>query len=193
MAESNPIRVFAAIPATQAIHDLVAVKQQLLKGLLPVGSVKWVAPQHCHLTLRFYGNIAQNEIASLSQALKQTCLGFKSFSICTDLLGCFPDWNRPRVFWLGLNGDMRSLKTVQERVASKTGSWGDHRETHDFSPHLTLGRVKEGHSLFHVPLSEITNLPVEPAAWEVKGVSLFQSTLTPQGPQYQTLDSVSFL
>ena len=59
-------------------------------------------------------------------------------------LGAFPNSRNPKVIWVGMPGDQGNLLQFQEQLEDALAHVGFAKEKRSFSPHLTLGRVKEG-------------------------------------------------
>ena len=97
-------RAFIAIELPADVKDLIAANIERLKGLVP-REVKWVDPRIAHLTLAFLGNVSDNRLPALSRIVD--CVGgaCPPFSIKAGPLGAFPNDRRPRVIWLGLEGE----------------------------------------------------------------------------------------
>ena len=56
----------------------------------------------------------------------------------------FPNPRRPRVLWVGLEGDLNALAGLQAAVEQAVTGLGYAAEERPFSPHITLGRVRRG-------------------------------------------------
>src|SRR5439155_23969207 len=94
--------------------------------------------------LQSLGPVPRATLAGLTAALNRASEGIASFRLALAGIGCFPDAKRPRVVWIGMNGDLGSLRRLQSQIERETQSLGDHRESRDFQPHLRIGRVKDG-------------------------------------------------
>ncbi len=155
--------------------------------------VRWLKPDQLHLTLKFFGNVGSDQLPELSNALRCACQGVTAFRLAIGGLGCFPSLQRPSVIWLGVSGDVDILDTLQKEIDLATKAFGDHSEFREFSPHLTIGRVKAaGREARQVGLA-IGNAPAgEIGSWDVPEVELIQSTLSPEGSTYRPLANVPF-
>ena len=147
-------------------------------------------PEGIHLTLKFLGGIAPPMVEKVTQALEEACRGVKPFDLVLSHTGAFPNAERPRVLWVGLSGDLGSLAELQTRVESRMQRLGFPAETRRFSPHVTLGRVRDntrtperrriGEAFDRI---EVEDVP----SWRVETVNLMQSTLMPTGAVYTAL------
>ena len=116
----DTIRAFIAInPCEELVAKLDAL-QRKLDADLPPRAVRWVLPQHIHLTLKFLGNVDAQQLAALREAFAQACAGMAPFELGAARVGCFPNRARPRVIWIGLDGDLNALRELQRRIDAAT-------------------------------------------------------------------------
>jgi 2'-5' RNA ligase len=134
------IRAFIAItPPTTLQQTVAAVRQVFQRLALPW---RWVNPEQIHLTLRFLGNVPEESVPSLLQAIEQAAQGQAAFTLRAKALGCFPHAARPRVLWVGLDDPGRALGRLNERLTAALTPLGFPPEDRPFHPHLTLARVQ---------------------------------------------------
>ena len=178
-------RAFIAIELPPDVKDLIAANIERLKGLVPRG-VKWVDPRIAHLTLAFLGNVPDSRLPVLSRivdCVSGTCL---PFSVKTGPLGAFPNERRPRVIWLGLEGDIRRLSAMHCRLQDELESGGFPTEKRPFKPHVTLGRAR-GKGVIAIEEGAL-NLPGSSGLeFPVRELVLMSSVLTPRGPIHTPL------
>ena len=141
--------------------------------------MRWVPVGNIHLTLKFFGNVPEDEIEALAEAaplqLQVTCAG------------AFPSPQAPRVVWLGLGGDVLPLTQLFYRLEKAFAALGYPPEGRAFNPHLTLGRVKSPANRDKLARMLEKMPPVDWPPFEVKELILFQSVLSPQGSKYTPL------
>ena len=81
------IRAFIAItPPTTLQQTMAEVRQVFQRLSLPW---RWVTPDHIHLTLRFLGNMPDESVTSLLQAMEQAAQGQTAFPLCARLWDAF--------------------------------------------------------------------------------------------------------
>jgi 2'-5' RNA ligase len=180
------------VSISSAAKSALANVIQRLAGQLPTG-VRWVDPAGMHLTLKFLGDVEPGLVDGIIEAISRPAAGASPFSIHLSGLGMFPNERRPRVLWAGVRGGLDALQQLQERVEETMSSLGFPRERRPFSPHLTLGRVREPVSsgLLRRISSAVTSTSLEPTEpWLVDSVHLMRSTLSPGGARYSALASV---
>ena len=187
---ADHIRAFIALPLEPVLAAEIKKVQQRLNS--PGGAVRWISPEHLHLTLRFLGNVATDRLDDLTLALRRTCARTVPFQLALEGAGCFPSTKSPRVVWIGIRGDLEPLRKLQEQIAQETKNFGDHGDERAFQPHFTIGRVKasglEGRKAGQT--IEFATVP-KLGDWTVHHVLLVQSELSPDGARYTTLAAVA--
>ena len=178
-------RTFIAIEIPDKVKALIASHVERLKGLVPQG-VKWVDPQTCHLTLAFLGNVPNDRLPSLSRIVDAVAADSPPLHLKTGLLGAFPNPYRPRVLWLGLEGDMQLLAHTQSRLQDALEASGFPRERRAFKPHITLGRARRK-GLIPLPETALNGQAEDALAFEVRDIVLMSSILAPSGPIHTPL------
>jgi len=186
------IRSFIAIELTAEVRESLS---SLMDRLKPERhpQVKWVAADSVHLTLKFLGNIYPDQVAGITQAISSAARGVSPFELKVDGLGAFPNSQQPRVIWVSVTGDTRKLKLLHREIDGALSYLGFPREKRAFTPHLTLGRMKDqASSRDKANIGKLVTATefAGGAAMQVKEISLMQSTLTPSGPIYSRLESI---
>jgi 2'-5' RNA ligase len=178
------MRLFIALPLPREIEEelgkIIFVLKQ--KG----GRVKWVAPKNIHLTVKFLGEVENDKVEDIKKAVTTIAGKYPIIKGRINQLGGFPNLSRPRVIWVGLEGEIERIMALVEEVEAAMERLGFAREEKKFSPHITLGRIKESYGI-----GDLVNLlkshQTAPMELALDNLVLFQSTLTPQGPIYKSL------
>jgi 2'-5' RNA ligase len=179
------IRAFLAIELPDALRPGLAQVQEELKR--SHADVRWVPVGNIHLTLKFFGNVPDDEIDALAQAAREAAAQAAPLQLQATSAGAFPSPNAPRVVWLGLGGDMVPLTQLFYRLEKAFAALGYPPEGRAFNPHLTLGRVKSPANREKLARLLEKTPPVDWPPFEVKELILFQSVLSPQGSKYTRL------
>ena len=79
-------------------------------------------------------------VAQVSRVVR----GSRAFTLSLDGVGVFPGGAEPRVLWVGVDGDLPSLLEVQRGIEEVLAGLGHAREGREFSPHLTVARLRRG-------------------------------------------------
>ena len=187
--------------ADEVIRSFIAIELpgemvKQLKGFqadlkLPGGhAAKWVDPGSMHLTLKFLGNV---EVKRLTAVKDETAIAVglsRRFHLFTGRTGFFPDHRRPRVFWLGLEGNVEALVTLHKSIDEAMSKLGYARENRPFTAHLTLARLREeSSSNDRTDFARTVQARVfePPCNIEVNSVALMRSQLTARGAIYTRL------
>ena len=186
MTDDKTIRAFLAIdPPDEVIREIGAVQGRLRK--LIEGDIRWVRPEGIHLTLKFFGDIFAADVANIAAAAEKAVEKEKPFSLSIGGAGVFPDPRRPRVLWLGMNGDVERLLAFQKGLDQSLHEIGFPREERPFRPHLTLGRIKTPRGLIGLARALEKGEEYTAGRFVASGLSLLQSELTPRGAIYKQL------
>lgn len=174
--------------------DLPAfVKEELAKiqaGLMAPGLLaKWADPNSIHLTLKFLGGIGQEQLSAIKEALVAAASYSAPFNIKLSRPGVFPSLSRPRVLWVGIEDDSGALKELQQQIDERLKGLGFEPEEREYSPHLTLARIKEvrGKGELQRAIGSVALSPLEPIM--VNHFNLMRSDLRPSGAVYTVLES----
>ena len=185
------IRAFIAIELPNAIGAALSSVQGKL-GVERHPYVKRVDPGGIHLTLKFLGNIDTDKVSPITEAIARAAQGVSPFRLELGDLGAFPNPRRPNVIWVAVTGELDKLASLQKGIDHYLIPLGFTPESRSFTPHLTLGRLRERASAGErqrIGESLITVKP-EGISFEVGKVSLMRSALTPAGAIYSCLSSI---
>lgn len=164
-----------------------------LSGRIAPGIVRWVRPDGIHLTLKFLGEVSTGSLTQLTDVLERVSSSHAPLDVYIGGLGCFPNMRRPRVIWVGVEEASGQLAALQQALDGQFERIGYRREGRPFSPHLTLGRVREGAAVDAVQEAGRI-VALEPATdlsqVHVTAVCLFRSDLRPSGAIYTRLAEV---
>ena len=187
-------RAFIAIALNKTLYKELAVLQQKLKA--SNADVKWVAPENIHITLKFLGNITDEQIETVKDALKKSCAQFKSYDTSLKGIGAFPDFLSPRVIWVGMDEGSKQTSLICDSIEENLAKAGFPKEERKFSAHLTLGRVRpsagsgQGSFKNKQKLAEVIEKEKSFYSSEklsVQEIILFKSTLTGSGSIYEPI------
>ena len=188
---SDRLRAFLAVSLDAQVKSALADIASQVRGRGEgAGGVALVQPDSIHLTLKFLGDISQAQVDAVASAVTAAVSGIPELSLTLGRTGVFPSTRSPRVLWVGLQGDLDGLADLQQSVEQATAGLGFARERRRFSPHLTIGRVRNG------ARPKQTRRAIEgllaakvPAAvrLDVRSVDLVRSILRPSGAIYEKL------
>jgi len=166
LEDQVPQRLFAGIPVPDSARDRIAAQLPASLPGRPVPKINW------HFTLRFLGDTESSSRDAFVSALQAITLG-TPFEIRFDVLGAFPDPRKARILWLGVDEGQKRITALAAKVESAARAAGFPPETREYTPHLTLARLRPSASITHLIA---TAKPVS-AAMIVNEVVLYRSEL----------------
>ncbi len=182
------MRTFIAIEIPDEIKkEMITVQEQLKKAGV---DASWTRAEGMHMTLKFLGEVPETKITEIISNLQTAAEGIGRFRIEVKGVGTFPNPKNARVVWIGLAGDIEKLTRLQVAVENAMVLLGMAREERKFTPHLTLGRIRNIRSRdrWIKTLEEIKDISLP--GFEVTSVSLMQSELKPAGAVYAEMGRV---
>lgn len=176
------MRAFFCIELEESTKDgLEGVIQALRRDKLwRAARASWVKRENLHVTMKFLGEIAPERVEELRLAAELACEGLRPFLLELNMLGAFPNPERPRVIWVGCSAPPQEIISLYQRLERELDPLGFPPEGKGYTPHVTLGRVKD------VVRTGGTLGKVEPFRFvtEARGLTLMESRLDPGGAIY---------
>lgn len=151
--------------------------------------VKLVEPQNIHITLKFLGDVQEDNIEEIEQIMKDSVKEIEPFTLKLSGTGVFPNQNYIRVVWIGIK-DSEIIETISRSIDERLSQLDFKREKRGFSAHLTIGRVKTAKNKQLLLKAIERYKDFEFSTQEVNSIKLKKSDLTPKGPIYTTLREV---
>ena len=191
-------RLFLAVPIPGEVRERIS---QVIQRLEPEGwPMRWIDPDNAHMTLHFLGDTPPEEAAILRLALPAVVAEHAAFDLRTAGLGVFPKLKRPRVLWLGLYGPAHRLEALFNDLGDTLAEMQFPIEERPFSPHITLGRVRNADNAPIRDLPEKLRRAIDEMAAEgladpkdglpvpIDEVLLIRSHLERTGARYEIID-----
>ena len=194
------IRSFLAVELTDSLrHELGRLQDHLRqrwgKDLGRDVRLSWVRPDSIHLTLKFLGDIDEQSVPRIQQAVEEIARVHRPVSIPLVRLGAFPRTQQPRVLWVGASeewekgGEAGRLQALHQDIEQSCRVLDFAAEERPLSPHVTLARIKEGERRMGQVLatSGVMDKPVTLAPLLIESIVLMKSVLQPTGSVYTKL------
>jgi RNA 2',3'-cyclic 3'-phosphodiesterase len=180
-------RLFIAIH----INNSESLLEHLNKAKLCLGAerIKWVEPENLHLTLTFLGDTDEQFIPKINSSLQSTATRYNQFTLKLHSLGVFKNLTNPSVLWMGIEAE-KTIFDIKKELDIKLIELGLPVESRVFKPHLTIGRIKNisDRKNLHLLLENMKNRFVSKHL--ISELILFESKLTPEGPNYKVINKV---
>lgn len=153
------------------------IKEEIVKiqNKLPEFKGKKTEYENLHLTLKFLGEVNEENLSKIENKLKQIKLG--SFEAEINSIGMFSD----RIVWVRI----RNCEELQKEIDEKLKTLFEKEER--FMGHLTIARIKEIKNRKKF-LEEIKKIRIPKIEFNVKKFNLKKSKLTRNGPIYEDIE-----
>ena len=180
------MRIFLAVFPPPEVQDTAF---SVIESLRTRGDgVSWVKRDNLHFTMRFLGEIGEDGAGRVTEAAREAAAATAAFGATLGEPGAFPTARRPRVLWLGLGRGAAELVGLAKRLEAALARGGFEPEAREFSPHLTIGRVREPGPDWTAALRGAA--PVAgPREFRVQNLAVVQSQLNPRGSIYTVLEN----
>jgi RNA 2',3'-cyclic 3'-phosphodiesterase len=178
-------RLFIAVDVDEIARARIAHVSAEVREALGRVTASWVRPDRLHLTLYFCGDADAVVEQRVRDALAEP-FGEAPFNLTFSGVGFFPERGSPRVVWLGAGEGRDVLRRVQHLIVQRIERHGAPRESREsFSPHLTLGRLRE--SVPRAKIAHLRHIQASAGPSLIDRVTLYESRLSPKGPTYVPL------
>src|SRR5258708_15374124 len=182
------MRLFVALEIPSSVRENLADLLTSLRAVSP--QTRWVRPENLHVTLKFIGEVPQENLAGIQSALagvrsdQPVILDFRG-------LGFFPNEKHPRVFWAGIEASP-NFKILAAEIEQATEKLGISHERRPFSPHLTLARFEPPRLPEQLRASIQEHSARDFGSLRTNQFQLIESKLKSSGAEYTTVESFPF-
>jgi len=184
------IRCFIALEVPLVVQTALG---DIIRQLKKSGAdVKWVDPSNIHMTMKFLGDIPEADVLRVGLSLNTLKGKFKAIDSGLGGLGAFPSLDRPKVIWAGLSQGADEIKEIHCEVEKLTIDIVQEEKGREFSPHLTLGRVRSNKNLQQLK-DTIKKANILQKGFKFNRLVLMKSTLTREGAIYSELNGVELV
>jgi len=179
----SAIRTFIAV---EIFRDIRSNIERWIRSLQhKVNGVKWVETQNLHVTLKFLGDVAADDLPEITNTVMKATSQVEPFTLELFGSGAFPNMKAPRTIWIGCRDGAKQLTRLAMAIEDALSRLDFPKEARPFSPHLTIGRAKQ-------KVADMTPLLTSGQAesfgqCSISEASLFSSDLTRSGPIYKKL------
>ncbi|MCU4752421.1 RNA 2',3'-cyclic phosphodiesterase [Halobacteria archaeon AArc-curdl1] len=183
------MRLFVSVDLPEQFAEPIAAIQE---NLASAPGITLTDPTQAHVTLYFLGDVDPDEVDGIVTALERAVdsVDLDPFEARFGGLGVFPSLEYIRVVWLGVEQGETALVVLQEAVEDSLEPLGFEPDDHEFTPHVTLGRMNHAGGKAHVQ-SMVQERSPTVGTMTVDSISLTESVLLSEGAKHKTLESIS--
>ena len=172
--------VAAEIQNVEVLDSIAKLQSDMKIKAKPVGK------ENMHFTLLFLGEIAEEIIPKIMEALQS--IAFSPIQVSFIGAGAFPNPKFPRVIWIGVDETAsQNLVKLATQVEEKLGPLG-FKSDKPFKPHLTIFRIKNNTGDISKELDKLKTIQLGHDT--ISELKFKKSILTPNGPIYSDLQVV---
>jgi len=176
------VRLFIGVRLSEDLCARIVRDTAHVRSSVP--DVRWTNADALHITLRFLGEVAEENVAAIRSALDACASQRAPFIFRTGGVGAFPRMSRAQVLFMGVE-DAGATSELVACLDAALEPLGFPPEQRAFAPHVTLGRAKKRRG---VRLSEPAAAGVTiDAAMRVDRVELIRSHLGAGPARYEVL------
>ena len=178
------MRIFTAVALPDSLKDGVWESFRTVRESYT--GIKWVERENLHLTLRFFGEVAENKLSAIQEVTEQTARSCEPFSVSLGSAGTFPERGSPRVLWVGLDQGRETFLSLGAAVERSYQEADLGHADKKLKPHLTVARVKQRGVPRRI-VDEIRSLTFPGEEFRIPSIRVYESILRPQGPLYRVV------
>lgn len=130
-------RVFLALTVSPGNKQRIGTLQQLFRPVLP--SWHFIPVENFHVTLRFFGEIAEGQIAEIDSACRELAPRLQPFTLEWDTIDFFGPPKSARVLFAAARVSDELTRLMQELGQLPPAA---ERERKEFTPHITLAKAR---------------------------------------------------
>ncbi len=181
------MRTFIAVNLTDEIRGDFTRHLDVFRPL--ARNISWVKPGNAHITLKFLGEVDEKLLPEVVAGVRQALTGQVPFEVQLGGFGAFPNFRKPRVFWVGIIAGVDPLVALAKAIDREMVLLGFKKEKRRFSPHITLGRIRKPGR--YDDLRDAAEKAIyESAPFMVSSIEVMKSVLSPHGATYSVFESI---
>ncbi len=191
MKQTNKEKIIRTFVAISLPGEIISFLKNIQDEIKRKGiNASFARPETMHITLKFIGNTLQHDIETIVEMMRKTAKSHKPFLLSAGEIGIFPSKKKPRIIWAGIKGNVNRLEKIQCDLEINFDLAGFKKEKKNFSPHITLARLRKLQNRFTVIqlIDDFKDNVSKP--FKCTSIDLFQSELKPSGASHTKLFSV---
>lgn len=184
-------RIFTAIDISVEARQKAFAYIENLRREFPNLRVGWDKPEKLHLTLKFLGDVNENQLQNLIEAVEETARHSSDFKLRITGTGAFPSNRNARVLWLDVDDEKGSLQKLNVILETECAKKGFVKETRNFKAHLTIARLREPNKSSDLIEKHLSN-DFHSAKFAVSEIVVYESRLQKSGSIYSVVSKHKF-
>lgn len=168
-------RIFTAIDISDDARRKVSDYTENLRGEFSYLRVGWERAEKLHLTLKFLGEIDDEQLENLVEAAEAVAAQVSDFKLQIAETGAFPSRKNARVLWLGVNDERGNLRRLNEILETECERKGFPKEKRNFKAHLTIARLRAPHKSTSLIEKHLSNV-FAPVEFVVSEITIYRSS-----------------
>lgn len=176
-------KIFIAINLDEKTKKFIRSKMSKWEEKL---SLHWTEPENLHLTLVYLGFVSDEQLGRICEDLRETLQKQEVFDLEMNLFCWGPNDKKPKMAWLK-GGQNSRLSSLRNKIENSVFDFEIDKK--DFSPHITIGRIKRLKNKEKLPKFEEKTKIILP----VSGIDVMESILEGGRRKYLVMESIELL
>ncbi len=182
-------RIFTAIDISNEARARTTNYIENLRGEFSQIRVGWERAEKLHLTLKFFGDVDEEQLTELTVAIEETAKRLSDFKLRITETGVFPSKRNARILWLGVQGETENLQKLNEILETECEKKGFARERRNFKAHLTIARLRGPRKSKELVERHLEN-EFKAVEFQVSRIAIYESHLQKTGSIYEAIKNV---
>jgi 2'-5' RNA ligase len=184
------IRTFLALDLDAPIRRAIAAAAA---GLPADGAkVRWVEPQNLHLTMKFLGDVPDEDVLNVCRAVEAVAGGLAPPAFDVVGLECTPNRGPVKMVWANVRDPGRKLADAFKELEAAMEALGFDVERRAFRPHITVGRVRYCPNPAAMRQAAARLADEEFGTQDAGEIVVYSSQLAREGPVYAAMAHCRF-
>ncbi len=183
------MRLFVSVDLPDRLTDAVRAVQSEFED---ASGLSFTDPTQAHITLKFLGEVDPDRSDAVADMVAAGIddAAVDPFEVSVKDLGVFPSLEYISVLWVGIEQGSVPLTRLHNAIEERAVAAGFAPEEHEFTPHVTIARMEHAGGKQLVQQTVRTQTP-DLGRFRAETVALTESELTPDGPEYSTVEAFS--
>lgn len=177
------MRIFISLELPEDFKQEILKLSSELRSLCPY-QIKWVEPENLHITFLFIGETKSENVETVTKMLEDRLSKLDIQTFSKPQLEIIPKRD-PRILWVALENESEAIHNVWQRIKRDLKKYGFELDKKPLRFHITLGRIKK--KLPADFIKEVLTRKIENRDIYVDKITLYESVLKPEGPEYYEL------